>query len=229
MLEYIKMCNQSQHQKVINYNDSFYITEFVKSPFICCYIHIDNNKVNHDIDSFDNNNITIFNPITLKPLKPNNNNTTGYYRYNIPKGCGFMGLQQIYLHQIVGIWKFGDFFMYRKDYQIDHIDNNKTNNNPANIQILLRSDNAKKRILKDIEYNNKPNNIKAFLPNTYDNIFIDDNYNLYKKLKDTYQLLHPRNEDKKIYVLKNKITGNLSNITLNTNDKDINNDIDNND
>jgi len=192
---YIELVKEVDNKKVINIDNICYHCELVKSPFCCCYLYIGKDE------------IKIFNPITLKEIKTGNNNTSGYYRFRIPNGCGFTGLNQLYIHQLIAIWKYGDFFMYNKDYQIDHIDNNKANNTPNNIQILLAKDNAKKRITTErveLAFDKK---LTPFHPEVFDNIFMSDDYKLYKPVKrevDLWYELKMKNPDKRIYVLTDK-------------------------
>ena len=202
---YQELCNKMEKTKIIRQDDFCYNCEFVKSPFCCCYLYV------------DDRDIKIFNPITLKELKPSINNTNGYVRYKIPVNCGFVGRRDIYLHQVIAISKFGDFFMYNKDYQVDHIDNDRRNNNPDNIQILLRSDNARKRNIRKNVIIESDEIMTPFYPDTFNDIYISSDMKLYKpinKKEGMWKLIRARNDDCNIYVLTDK-NKTLRTITLN--------------
>lgn len=200
---YLELCNRLDKDKMILLDEVYYKCDLIKSPFCCVYMHV----------SVDD--ILVFNPLTLKLLMPSTNNTNGYIRYNIPRSCGFTERNTIYLHQLVGIWKYGDFFMYNHEFQIDHIDNNKANNWPDNIQILSRRENAAKQIFSKPEVIYSNEEMKAFFPDVFNEIYMSNEHKLYKpinKKEGIWKLLKPHNKKHDIYVLtdKNKRRRNVS-------------------
>ena len=202
---YQELCDKMDKAKIIRQGDFCYTCESVKSPFCCFYLYTNGNE------------IKVFNPINLKELKPSINNTNGYVRYKIPVNCSFVGRRDIYLHQIIGIYKYGDFFMYNHEFQIDHIDNDRYNNNPDNIQILLRSDNARKRNIRKNTIIESDEVMTPFYSDIFNDIYISSDMKLYKPINKKvgmWKLLRPRNDECNIYVLRDK-NKKLRNVSLN--------------
>jgi hypothetical protein len=94
-----------------------------------------------------------------KILKPFISN--GYYRVTLRNdGHG----KKYYIHRIVAS-EFLNLRDYSDKYQVDHIDNNRLNNDVENLQIITQAENIKKQMLNML--NNfdkyKENNVKTII------------------------------------------------------------------
>lgn len=208
--------------KIIKLNNIEYETKLVSNPVITCYVYI------------KDKDIMIFNPETDKLIKTSTYNTSGYQRFYIPTHFQFTKLRYLYVHQLVAMVKYPDFFndsfdglrFYLKDKQIDHINGDITDNSLDNIQLLEQQENlAKRRKNKKLEYfefSNKEKLIKI-KPEEFNDLYYDpeskqllrflkssskrftaSNKVKPKDKKDLYIILKPKNEKDKVYLLNNK-------------------------
>tara|TARA_R110000823_G_scaffold277484_1_gene396001 strand:- start:373 stop:738 length:366 start_codon:yes stop_codon:yes gene_type:complete len=69
------------------------------------------------------------------PMKPSLNNN-GYLTFNLPQPYGNIALHQLITEVYLGKCPNG--------YEVDHIDNNKLNNHPSNLQYLTKAENIRK-------------------------------------------------------------------------------------
>lgn len=92
----------------------------------------------------------------LKPFICN-----GYYKVRLQKDGH---AKKFYIHRLVAS-EFLDLRGYSTKYQVDHIDNNRLNNDVDNLQIITQAENIKKQMLNML--NNfdkyKDNNVKTII------------------------------------------------------------------
>lgn len=85
----------------------------------------------------------------------------GYYKVNLRKDGR---TKNLYIHRLVAE-TFLNLRNYSAKYQVDHIDNNRLNNDVDNLQIITQAENIKKQMLNMLsnyeKYKN--NNVKTII------------------------------------------------------------------
>ena len=84
----------------------------------------------------------------------------GYEKVYRPDSQAF---SQAYIHQIVGKWKFGKRYSRHSGFDLHHLDFDKKNNDPTNIDLIPRSEHEGLHARKPkIRYKNDMDFIKAY-------------------------------------------------------------------
>lgn len=82
----------------------------------------------------------------LKPYLCN-----GYYKVRLQKDGN---IKRYFIHRLVAN-EFLNLREYNRAFQVDHIDNNRLNNNVNNLQIITQAENIKKQMLNMLNNSNK--------------------------------------------------------------------------